>query len=128
MEVDSTPVSQAAVAAVQALKSGDVALAAAAAVHICVLSAHDTPPPALLEGVRAITVSKRTTAERAAKEQLQLPARAADAGGPAPQVPALVNLLQTTSPALQARRPCLRPKRARPSLRGRQQSCGRALP
>lgn len=59
MEVDTTPASQAAHAAVQALKSGDVALAAAAAVHICVLSAHDTPPPVLIEGVRGITVSNR---------------------------------------------------------------------
>jgi hypothetical protein len=28
-------------------------------VHICMLSAHDTPPPVLIEGVRGITVSNR---------------------------------------------------------------------
>ena len=54
MEAEAvTPVSAAAHAAVQALKSGDAVQAAQAALHICLLSNREEPPPVLIEGVRA---------------------------------------------------------------------------
>ena len=55
MEVDgATPVVKAAAAAVEALKSGDAAQAAQAAVYISLLTARDEPPSNVIEAVRAI--------------------------------------------------------------------------
>lgn len=89
-----------AAAAVKALSSGDAVQAAQAALYICMLTSRDEPPSILIEGVRC-----RQNPEPPRVAVMPLRARLALTTVPRPQVPALVSLLRSPSPALQVRWP-----------------------